>query len=90
MRILRMLPRSRKGVFGTLIIAPMLYAVFALLASTPAHSQAGCQLASCSYDQTTCYYESGGVGECCFVCYNYSCPNGSSYSQCRRECGAQC
>ncbi len=90
MKLLRVLQQSRKGMLGTLIIAPVVYATFALLASTLARSQTGCQLASCSYDDTSCYYVSGGVGECCYVCYNYSCPDGSSYSQCRTECGAQC
>jgi hypothetical protein len=90
MRRFRALQQSGKGLFGTLIIGPMLYAVFALLVSTPARSQAGCQLVTCSFDQTTCYEESGGVGTCCLVCYTYSCPDGTFYNRCRTECGAQC
>jgi hypothetical protein len=90
MKRFRLLQQSGRGVFGTLMIAFMLYAVFALLASIPARSQAGCQLESCTVDETTCYLESGGVGVCCYVCRNYLCPNGSEVSNCRTECGAQC
>jgi hypothetical protein len=89
MKRFRILQQSGMGVFGTLIIASMLYAVFVLLATTPARAQS-CELVSCQVDQTTCHQESGGVGDCCIVCYNYSCPDGTTYSQCREECGAQC
>jgi hypothetical protein len=88
MKRFRILQQSGRGVFGTLIIASMLYAVFAL-ATTPARAQS-CELVSCTIDDASCYTESGGVGLCCYVCYNYSCPNGTTYSQCRTECGAQC
>ncbi len=86
---MKVLRQSRKRVFGSLIIAPMLYAVFALLASTPARSQAGCTLVSCSSDAATCHEEGAGVGVCCLVCYNYDCPSGP-VSSCHQECGAQC
>jgi hypothetical protein len=93
MRLLRMVQesgtQSGKGFLGTLISGPMLYAIFALLATSPASPQSGCQLISCTYDELTCYYNQG-VGLCCYVCYNYQCPDGSTPSQCRIECGAQC
>ncbi len=93
-RLLNLVPTSPRGVFGALILAPMLYAGVALVASTPARA-AGvsgevCQLDSCSSDAQTCHEEGGGVGVCCLVCYNYVCLDGSTYSQCRTECGAQC
>jgi hypothetical protein len=90
--------RLRKGLFPALVIAAMLYAVVVLVASTPAHA-AGVSgellcvnphLVSCQVDETSCYFESGGVGTCCFVCYNYECADGSLSSRCRTECGAQC
>ncbi len=88
MKISGRLVKPRRGVFGTLIAAPMLYAVFALLASSPAHSQTGCTLLSCQVDITTCHFEQG-VGDCCLTCYNYDCPGGV-VTTCRQECGAQC
>ncbi len=93
MSLARTLHQSRKGVLGTLILAPVLYAVFALVRPTPAFADSECvgaELASCSFDQTSCYEESGGVGTCCTVCYNYSCRDGSIESHCFIECGVQC
>jgi hypothetical protein len=90
MRSFRVLMQSRNRVLGTLIIAPMLYAMFALIASAPARSQTGCSLVSCQYEDQDCYYESGGVGVCCYVCRTYSCPDGSTQTRCRTECGVQC
>lgn len=89
MRSVTMLQQSWQRLFSALIIAPMLYAVFVLVASTPARSQAGCQLVSCSFDEASCHLEAG-TGWCCLVCYNYECPDGTTPSQCRTECGAQC
>ncbi len=93
MRLLKRVRTSPRGVFGALMLAPMLYAGFALVASTPARA-AGvsgevCQLDSCTYDDATCQYNPV-VGFCCLVCYNYVCADGSTYSRCRTECGAQC
>ncbi len=93
-RLLKRVPTSPRGVFGALILAPMLYAGFALVASTPARaagvSGEACRLVSCSFDETTCHLQGGGVGVCCIVCYGYECDDGTTPSQCRTECGAQC
>ncbi len=90
MRIVRTLHQSRKGVLGALVLAPLLYAVVALVRPTPAFAASACELVSCSSDAATCHEEGAGVGVCCQVCYNYACDDGTTYSQCRIECGAQC
>ncbi len=89
MRIFRALPNSRKGVFGALILAPMLYAAFVLLAPTPAWAAFACHIESCEVDDTTCHFEQG-VGYCCEVCDNYICDDGTTFQRCRIECGVQC
>ncbi len=94
MRLLKRVRTSPRGVFGALILAPMLYAGFALVASTPARaagvSDQACHIESCTVDENTCHEECCGVGFCCLACYNYVCDDGTIYSQCRQECGAQC
>ncbi len=93
MRVRNLVPKSPRGVFGALVLAPMLYAGFALLASTPARaagvSNEACHIESCQVDETTCFEEQG-VGVCCDVCDNYICDDGSTFQRCRRECGVQC
>ncbi len=92
-RLLNLVPKSPRGVFGALILAPMLYAGFALVASTPARaagvSGEACHLISCQIEETSCVLDQG-AGVCCFVCYNYECDDGTTYSRCQTECGAQC
>jgi hypothetical protein len=97
MRLLNLVPKFPRGVFGALVLAPMLYAGFAL-ASTPAHAAGVSDKLlcinpheiSCQVDETSCYFESGGVGTCCDVCHNFECDDGSTFSRCRIECGVQC
>ncbi len=93
-RLLKRVPTSPRGVFGALMLAPMLYAGVALVASTPARaagvSGQACHLNSCQYDEVSCQYGGPSVGFCCYVCYNYECDDGTTYSRCQTECGAQC
>ncbi len=90
MRIVRTLHQSRKGVLGTLLGAPLLYAAVVLLAPTPAVAASECELVSCQVDLANCNYESGRVGWCCYTCYEYLCADGTRPLRCRIECGVQC
>ncbi len=90
MSIVRAWQKSRTGVLGTLILAPLLYAAGVLLAPTPALADSICQLVSCQVDADTCYFGDPGTGICCIACYNYECLDGSTFQRCRTECGAQC
>ncbi len=88
MRLRNLIPKSVRGVVGTLILAPMLYAGFALVASTPARaagvSKEACHIVSCTIDESECF--ESPVGICCSVCDNYECDDGASYSLCRTAC----
>ncbi len=89
MRLLKRVRTSPRGVFGALILAPMLYAGVALVASTPARAAEAsneiCQLESTSMDESSCFKNSSGQ-VCCTVCDNYVCLDGTIFSKCRRQC----
>ncbi len=90
MRVLRkMVPTSPRRIFGALILAPMLYAGAALVATTPARAAEAsneiCTLNSTSMDESSCFKNSSGQ-VCCTVCDNYVCLDGTTFSKCRRQC----
>jgi hypothetical protein len=95
MRLHKLVPKSPRGVFGTLILAPMLYAGF-VLASTPAHAARVSDKLLCmnptqiSCQSGDCYLGDPGTGECCTVIRTYECSNGGTIAQEVTECGAQC
>ncbi len=90
-RVLKRVPTSPRGVFGALILAPMLYAGFALVASTPARaagvSKEACHAVSCTIDESECWMSP--VGVCCSVCINYECDDGATYALCHTACGSE-
>ncbi len=98
MRLLNLVPKSPRGVFGALVLVPMLYAGFALT-STPAQAAGVSDKLICiapeleSSQSGDCFSENGSLDPqfiCCHVCYNYRCANGGGFSRCTIECGAQC
>ncbi len=99
MRLRKLVPNFPRGVFGTFVLVPMLYAGFALVTSTPARAAGVSGEALCLHPQfngsctvydDTCHLECCGVGVCCDVCYAYDCDDGSTIFRCRTECGVQC
>ncbi len=89
MRVRNLVPRSPRSVFGALVLAPMLYAGAALVATTPARAAEAsneiCTLNSTTIDESSCFKNSSGQ-VCCTVCDNYLCSDGTFYSKCRRQC----